>query len=768
MKHPVKPALALLLAALMTAGMAGGCGGGDASQTAATGKTGVPSGAGSEIGDTTGEEAFATSIATDASGGTVIVTVPRTNASGNKAPTGKGSAGKGDGQSPTDQGGSVHKTTTTSKATAAAPSLTLYAAPSSLPAALRNTDYTFQVKGGGKDWQTISAYNVKIDPDLPANKRTVDGSNNTIEPKVQNSPLISFALNGTAEVSITKNRGTFQADKVKVYPESLNIRPTVSGNKLTFTMNGAQKLAVSLDGSKTNMAYVMASEPAAAVKAQKTFSAGVTTLPMVGEGVWNGTIRDLYMYQMTLTEAMIEQLRTTDTIPMDGKAVLKKKYTQTLTFDGTDDYFDDSYYYNTAGQYSVSAKVMLKADTDQNPGLRAIMMGALYRRSDGTLASNIGGWESPYITNEKLPADGKEHHVVLVKSGQTVTIYIDGKACTAQNGSDRRPSDTESVQFWTVVGANQLINAYYAKDNETIYLAPGAVVRGTIYVQAADHVKICGPGMIDIGTVTNDINQGFNFNTQRGIVVSNAKSVVIEDVTVNNSYSFSVHLRESSGVTIDNLKVFSHYSATDGVNIKACSNVAIRDSFIRANDDSISIYASNDNAIGSSSKITVEGSTLASDAAHAIFTGIHADPGKSETISGLTFRDIDVIQSRTPGDPYYGVFGVNAGDNVTVKDVLFENIRVSSQSNQQLLNVRVMMNSAYNLKPGLLVDGVTFRNISYTGSALLKSVVSGNDASHLVKNITFDTVTVNGTKWTAGNASTHLSIGHHVAGVQYK
>lgn len=90
---------------------------------------------------------------------------------------------------------------------------------------------------------------------------------------MQNSPVISFDLSGRAEVSITKNRGTFNASAVKVYPESLGIKPTVSGNKLTFAMNGAQKLAVSLDGTKTNMAYIMANDPVSKPKAQKTFPA---------------------------------------------------------------------------------------------------------------------------------------------------------------------------------------------------------------------------------------------------------------------------------------------------------------------------------------------------------------------------------------------------------------------------------------------------------------------------------------------------------------
>lgn len=127
-----------------------------------------------------------------------------------------------------------------------------------------------------------------------------------------------------------------------------------------------------------------------------------------------------------------------------------------------------------------------------------------------------------------------------------------------------------------------------------------------------------------------------------------------------------------------------------------------------------------------------------------MFTGIHADPGRNETISDLTFQNIDVIDSRTPGDPYYGVLGVNAGDNVTVKNVVFDGVRISGVSNQQLFNVRVMMNAAYNSQPGKAVENVVFKNIAYTGAAPLKSGLSGYDGGRQVKGVTFENVVIGG------------------------
>lgn len=145
-----------------------------------------------------------------------------------------------------------------------------------------------------------------------------------------------------------------------------------------------------------------------------------------------------------------------------------------------------------------------------------------------------------------------------------------------------------------------------------------------------------------------------------------------------------------------------------------------------------------------------------------MFTGIHADPGRNETISDLTFQNIDVIDSRHPGDPYYGVLGVNAGDNVTVKNVVFDGVRISGVSNQQLFNVRVMMNARLQ-QPARQGGGerrVQEHRLHRRGPA--KSGLSGYDGGRQVKGVTFENVVIGGTKLTAGNASTYLAVGSQV------
>lgn len=89
-------------------------------------------------------------------------------------------------------------------------------------------------------------------------------------------------------------------------------------------------------------------------------------------------------------------------------------------------------------------------------------------------------------------------------------------------------------------------------------------------------------------------------------------------------------------------------------------------------------------------------------------------------------------------------------------------------SNQQLFNVRVMMNAAYNSQPGKAVENVVFKNIAYTGAAPLKSGLSGYDGGRQVKGVTFENVVIGGAKLTAGQRLHLPGRRLPVTGLQYK
>ena len=79
-----------------------------------------------------------------------------------------------------------------------------------------------------------------------------------------------------------------------------------------------------------------------------------------------------------------------------------------------------------------------------------------------------------------------------------------------------------------------------------------------------------------------------------------------------------------------------------------------------------------------------------------------------------------------------------------VRNVLFEDIRVESIQEGRLFCVKVNFNPKYDKQPGNSIDGITFRNITYTGVGENPPLIQGFDKERKVKNVTFDNVVING------------------------
>ena len=233
---------------------------------------------------------------------------------------------------------------------------------------------------------------------------------------------------------------------------------------------------------------------------------------------------------------------------------------------------------------------------------------------------------------------------------------------------------------------------------------------------------------------------------------------------MSNPQSFNLALGQSRNVTVRDFKCFSSFGAADGINIKACRNITVEDSFVRSNDDAVSVYATSVSYLGGTSDVTVLGSTLISDAGHVVMTGIHGQEYGDEIIERLRVEDVDMVDSKSWSPDYQGVMAVNAGNDVTVRDVEFRNIRVEDVRINQLLNLRVCYNPAYNKTPGKGVENIRFIDVSYTGENLLPSILQGYDETRAVKDVRLNNVTVNGTRLALD--SDWLQIKEHVSGVR--
>lgn len=295
---------------------------------------------------------------------------------------------------------------------------------------------------------------------------------------------------------------------------------------------------------------------------------------------------------------------------------------------------------------------------------------------------------------------------------------------------------------------------------KTVWIDRGAVVKGWFSVYRASNVRIMGTGIVMPGH-------------NAGIMVRYSKNVV-----VNGPLTTQVPVGESDSVEVSNTKVMSWYGWGDGFNIFASSNVRQRHLFARTSDDCSTIYCTRKNYKGSCRNIAISDCVYWADVAHPIMIGLHSETKAHEEISNVVYRDIDILEHCENQIDYQGCIGINNGDDILVRDVLFENFNIESIRRGMLFNFRVCFNRKYCTAPGRGIENITLRNISYQGQAPNMSIIAGYDDSRMVRNIRFENLRVNGLlvsdtmkgkpAWYKTADMANIFVGEHVEDVSFE
>lgn len=298
------------------------------------------------------------------------------------------------------------------------------------------------------------------------------------------------------------------------------------------------------------------------------------------------------------------------------------------------------------------------------------------------------------------------------------------------------------------------------ESGKTVYIAGGAVVYGCIYARDVENVNIFGRGRIH--------PQGRG----AGVSVSNSKNVFVDGIITTQ-----VPVGGSDGVTITNVKAISSYGWGDGMNVFASSNVLYDGVFCRNSDDCTTVYGTRFEYTGGCRNITMQNSTLWADVAHPIFIGIHGNTKEPEVLENLNYINIDILDHKEKQINYQGCMSINAGDNNTVRNVRFEDIRVENFRQGQLVNLRIFYNEKYCTAPGQGIEDILFKNISYNGDKAAVSIIEGYNEERKVKNIRFENLRINGRiihdempdkpKWYHTGDMADIYVGPHVENVSF-
>ena len=297
---------------------------------------------------------------------------------------------------------------------------------------------------------------------------------------------------------------------------------------------------------------------------------------------------------------------------------------------------------------------------------------------------------------------------------------------------------------------------YKIPSNTTVYLAPGAVVRGKFVCDKVKNVRIFGRGILD--------TPGCGFELRHSHYIE------IDGITVINPRFNTVGIYQCKNVKVRNVKGFSYQPWGDGINIYCSENVEIDDVFLRTSDDCITVYGSRNNIFGDVRNCTIKNAILWADVAHPINIGTHGCTlHEGDTLENVLFSNIDILEHDEDDREYQGCIAFSDGDHNLIRNFTFENIRVENITEGQLVNLRVFYNEKYCTGPGRGIHNITFRNISYNyeGWPENPSIIHGYDNERLVQDILFENIVING-KRAANFDEANIRIGDFTKNITIK
>ena len=357
----------------------------------------------------------------------------------------------------------------------------------------------------------------------------------------------------------------------------------------------------------------------------------------------------------------------------------------------------------------------------------------------------------------------KPGHFSLERNGEhSRPLYV----FAAPLETDVPKPDAPNVRYFAP-GKIYDVGTLTLNSNETLYIAGGAIVRGTIEATDAKNIRIRGRGILDAS----------NLNSGRLVRLWRCRNVDIEGITILNSPGWTLVLLDCDSVTVRNHQQISWRNGSDGIDLVGTSHVRISDCFLRNNDDNIVIksfsiapktYYSQPGEGRDVTDILVERCVIWNMPwGNALEIGFEL---RCKTVNTITFRDCDLIHVDRGA-----ALSIHNGDQATVENITYDDIRVEDAPHK-LIDLAVFRSQYSTDRPtddaertrlyrqgawdGVLrvppgqearfaagrghIRDITFRNIAVTDGQFPYSILYGYNPQHRVENVRFENLTIHG------------------------
>ncbi|NLY02109.1 MAG: hypothetical protein GXY83_38995 [Rhodopirellula sp.] len=305
-------------------------------------------------------------------------------------------------------------------------------------------------------------------------------------------------------------------------------------------------------------------------------------------------------------------------------------------------------------------------------------------------------------------------------------------------------------------------------DNQTLYLAGGAVVKGCVHAKGTN-ITICGRGILG-----GEESPRFKGPGRYLLDCQDCRNLTVRDITLRNPWSWTFVTWNCDGVVIDNVKICgSRMINDDALDLVNTQNAVIRNCFFRTQDDSIAIKGLA-KMPRPCENILIEDCEFWTDVANVFRIGYECE---TAGMRNITARNIDVLHySKNYRDPTHywanAIIWLQPNQDMLMEDCHFENIRVRSSGEDILMLMAKPMRCSYgahkNPEPGMLRN-CSFKNIEVYGEqgrfrGLLYML--GDSQKHSVSGLLFEHLTYFGRPVTQDSPC--VQIGPHVAEVTFR
>jgi hypothetical protein len=317
------------------------------------------------------------------------------------------------------------------------------------------------------------------------------------------------------------------------------------------------------------------------------------------------------------------------------------------------------------------------------------------------------------------------------------------------------------------------------EDDQTLYLAGGAVVRGVIRAEGVRGARVLGRGILD-GTPRTTKAQM--------VALTGCKDVEINGPIFLGSHGWTLVPKQCEDVRIVNAKVLSWRDNDDGLDIVSSRRVLVDRCFFRTKDDCIAVKAQGGESFGY--EIAGDSANSGTDAAadrfdvrdvlvrSSVFWNAEWGNGieigyelRASRVHDIRFEDCDIIREQRGA-----AISIHNGDFAAVENVAFNDIRVEDATGK-LIDLHLGL-SIYSLDcpreysrsnpqrkpppgggPWLRLSaaeserfaagrgqirGIRFSNISVSAGELPPSLIQGYGPNHQVCDVCFENVTWRG------------------------